>query len=118
MAGPMGKIMHAELKIGDSMLMLSDEFPEMGSRSPHTLGGTASTVMLYVKDVDATFKRAVEAGARSVMEPADQFWGDRYARLTDPFGHDWGIGTHIEDVSQKETARRAEEWMAQQKAQG
>jgi uncharacterized glyoxalase superfamily protein PhnB len=106
MPGPDGRIMHAELKFGDRIVMLNDEMPEMGSKSPQALGGTASGIVLYVKDVDAAHRRAVEAGARSTMEPADQFWGDRYSRLTDPFGHDWGLATHKEDVSPKEMMRR------------
>ena len=106
MPGPDGKLMHAELRIGDSMIMLADEFPEMGTRSPQTVGGTSTTLMIYVKDVDAAFRRAVEAGAKVTMPLADQFWGDRYGQLSDPFGHNWAMGTHKEDVSPKEMVRR------------
>jgi uncharacterized glyoxalase superfamily protein PhnB len=112
--GPDGKVMHAELKFGDSMVMLADEFPEMGSRSPLSVGGTSTTIMLYVRDVDTAFRRAVEAGAKVTMPLADQFWGDRYGQLTDPFGHNWAMGTHKEDVSQKEMMRRMAAFMAQQ----
>lgn len=106
MPGPGGKIMHAEMKIGDSVVMLSDEFPEQGARSPQTLGGCHGGVMLYVKDVDDTYRRALDAGAHSLMEPQDMFWGDRYGKLEDPFGHHWGIGTAKEKVSPKEMQRR------------
>jgi PhnB protein len=106
MPGPGGKVMHAELRFGDRMLMLADEFPEMGSKSPQTLGGSASSLLLYVRDVDVAYRRALDAGARSLQEPSLQFWGDRYARVTDPFGHEWQLATHVEDVSPKEMARR------------
>lgn len=117
MAGPGGAVMHAEIKIGDSMLMLSDEWPEMGSRGPQALGGSPITVMLYVKDCDQTFRQAVEAGARAQMEPQDMFWGDRFAKLEDPFGHQWGILTAKEKVSPKEMARRQAAWQEQMKQQ-
>lgn len=106
MPGPGGKVMHAELRFGDRMLMLADEFPEMGSKSPQTLGGSASSLLLYVRDVDAAYRRALDAGARSMDEPSLQFWGDRFARVVDPFGHEWQLATHVEDVSPKEMARR------------
>jgi PhnB protein len=106
MPGPGGRVMHAEIKIGDSIVMLSDEFPEMGSRSPQSLGGTASSVLLYVKDCDRVYQQAVEAGARSLEEPKDMFWGDRMSRIEDPFGHQWAIATAKEKVSPKEMARR------------
>ena len=106
MPGPEGKIMHADFTIGGRMLMLNDEWPEMGARSPQTVGGTASSVLLYFKDVDAAHARAVEAGATSLQPPEDQFWGDRYARVRDPFGHEWQLATHVEDVSVKEMMRR------------
>lgn len=105
-----GKIMHAEFQIGDSVFMLSDEFPEMGNRSPKSLGGTAASVWLYVPDVDATYRQAVAAGAVSVAAPTDMFWGDRHARIRDPFGHEWSIASHREDVSPKEMDRRAKEF--------
>ena len=106
MEGPGGIIMHGELKIGDSILMLADEQPPMGPgptrKSPKNLGGTTAGVMLYVKDVDAVFNRAVAAGAKPVMPPEDMFWGDRFAQVEDPYGHVWAMGTHIKDVSFKE----------------
>ena len=108
LAGPDGKsVMHAELKIGDSMVMLSDEFPQMGSRSPQTLGGTTAAIFLYVPDVDAAFKRAVDAGAKAIMPPTDMFWGDRFGKLVDPFGHEWAMATHKEDLSPEEVQKRA-----------
>jgi PhnB protein len=106
MPGPDGQIMHAEVKIGNSMLMLADENPERGHLSPSSRGGTTSSVMLYTDDVDATFKRAIAAGATAQMEPVDMFWGDRMGNLADPFGHNWAIATHKEDVSPDEMQRR------------
>jgi PhnB protein len=104
--GPGGTIAHAEVKIGDSHVMLADETPGQGFVGPQTLGGAGVSLMLYVDDVDATFARAVAAGA-SVRRPvADQFYGDRVGTLTDPFGHVWSIGTHREDVSIEEAQRR------------
>jgi PhnB protein len=108
MASPDGKaIMHAELRIGDSNVMLSDEYPQMGCVGPKTLGGTAVCIHLYVTDTDALYARAVAAGATGMMPPADMFWGDRFAKVTDPFGHEWSIATHVEDVTPEECARRA-----------
>ena len=104
--GPGGKIWHAELEIGDSIIMLSDEFPDMDLKSPRSLGGTSSAVWLYVPDVDAAFKRAVAAGARSTQEPQTMFWGDRFGSFVDPFGHAWSVATHVEDVSPEERERR------------
>jgi PhnB protein len=113
MRGPDGKsVVHAELKIGDSIIFLSDEFPEMGSRGPESLGGTATTIHLYVPDVDAVFQQAIAAGAQSLMPVQDQFWGDRFGTLVDPYGHRWSISTHIEDVSPEECERRAAEAFA------
>jgi PhnB protein len=113
MTAPDGKsVMHAEIKIGDSMMMLSDEFPEMGSRSPQTLGGTTASIFLYVPDVDTAFKRAVDAGAKAIMPPTDMFWGDRFAKLADPFGHQWAMATHKEDLRPEEIRRRGEAAMA------
>jgi PhnB protein len=106
MPGPGDRIMHAEVKIGNSMLMLSDENPEKGFLSPKSRGGASSSVMLYVDDVDAVFKKAVTAGAKQDMAPADMFWGDRMGNLTDPFGHCWAIATHKEDVSPDEMEKR------------
>ncbi len=108
MGGPGGKIMHAEIKIGDSILMLSDEMPEMGNKSPLAVGGTASSVLIYTKNVDALFQQAVAAGAKPVMPVADQFWGDRYGQVTDPYGHVWQLATHKEDLTPKQMAKRAE----------
>jgi PhnB protein len=109
---PGGKIGHAELKIGDSVIMLGDEMPGSAGRSPQSLGGTTAGIFLYVKDVDSSFKQAVDAGGKSDAPPADMFWGDRYGRLTDPFGHSWSIATHIEDVAPEDMRKRAAEAMA------
>ena len=110
---PDGKsVMHAELKIGDTKFYLGDEMPDMGAVSPQTLGGSPVSLNLYVENCDAVYNRAVAAGAKGAMPPADMFWGDRYGKLTDPFGHNWGIATHIEDVTKEEMDRRAVEWMA------
>ena len=102
LAGPDGKLGHAELEIGDSVIMFADEFPEMGGRSPKTLGGTPVTLMVYVEDVDAVFARALERGATEVRAVADPFYGDRSGIFEDPFGHRWNVATHIEDVSADE----------------
>jgi PhnB protein len=113
MMDPEGKlVMHAEIKIGDSPVMLSDECPGMGPRSPHTLGGTTASLFLYVPDVDTAFKRAVDAGAKAIMPPADMFWGDRFGKLTDPFGHEWAMATHKEDLSPEEIRKRGAAAMA------
>jgi uncharacterized glyoxalase superfamily protein PhnB len=103
--GPGGRVMHAELQIGDSRLFLADEFPEYGSKGPGS-DPSPVTIHLYVTDIDAAFQRAVAAGASPVMPPADMFWGDRYAKLVDPFGHHWSIATHIEDVSPEQMKDR------------
>jgi PhnB protein len=114
MRGPDGKsIMHAEIKIGDSIVMLSDEFPQGDTRSPQGLAGTTVSLILYVPDVDAAFQRAESAGARATMPPANMFWGDRFGKLTDPFGHVWGLSTHMEDVSPEEMTKRAQAAMAE-----
>jgi len=102
MPGPDGRLMHAAVKIGDSTLMLVDEMLEHGAKSPKSLGGSAVTLHLYVDDVDAAFARAVAAGAKVTMPLADQFWGDRYGQLEDPFGHKWSIATHKRDVTPEE----------------
>jgi PhnB protein len=107
MPGPEGKIGHAELEIGRGMVMLSDEFPEMGGKSPQGLGGTPVTVMAYVEDVDAVFERAVSAGATVRRPVENQFYGDRSGQFEDPFGHVWYVATHVEDVSEEELAKRA-----------
>ena len=109
MDSPDGRIGHAEIKIGDSPIMLADEHPEMGARSPESWGGSPVSLMLYVEDVDRVFAQAVEAGATVERPLADQFYGDRTGGLKDPFGHNWYVATHIEDVSPEEMARRAEE---------
>lgn len=99
---PGGKLAHAAVRIGDSMVMLMDEFPDWDARGPLALAGTPVTIHLSVPDVDSLFKRAVEAGATARMEPADMFWGDRYGVVEDPFGHRWSMATHIRDVSPEE----------------
>jgi PhnB protein len=104
--GPDGKIGHAEIKIGEGMVMLADESPAMGHKSPQTLGGTPVSLMFYVPDVDARFAKALAAGATVVNPLKDQFYGDRSGTLTDPFGHVWTIATHTEDVSGEEMQRR------------
>ncbi len=106
MGGPGGKVMHAEMKIGDSPLMLADEFPEMGYRSPKSLGGTPVSLMLYVEDVDALAAQATAAGAKVMRPVQDQFYGDRSGTFVDPFGHVWTISTHKEDVPMEEMKRR------------
>lgn len=103
---PDGKVMHAEMRIGDSRVMLADEVPQMGYRSPIALGGSAVSIMLYVSDVDRVFSRAIEAGATTKQALKDQFYGDRSGTLIDPFGHVWTIATHVEDVSEEEMRRR------------
>ena len=104
--GPGGTIGHAEVKIGDSPIMLADEHPQMGYRSPQALGGTPVSLMLYVTNVDALFAQAVQAGCKVLRPVADQFYGDRSGTLSDPFGHVWTIGTHTEDVPEEEINRR------------
>jgi len=113
MDAPGGKIGHAELEIGDSRIMLSDPFPQSSTKPPKDLGGTSFSVMMYVEDVDAAFKRAVDAGASVSMELSDMFWGDRFGSVTDPFGHSWSLATHVEDVPPEEMAERAKAAMAQ-----
>ena len=112
MAGPDGKIAHAELEIGDSVIMLSDPFPQFATKSPKELGGTSVGVFMYVENVDDVFRQAVDVGATPLMEPEDQFWGDRFGSITDPFGHSWQIATHVEDVPPEEMAERAKTAMA------
>ena len=113
MPGPDGKsTMHAEIKIGDSMVMLSDEWPQGDVKAPKSLGGTTVGVFLYVQDVDALFKRAVAAGATATMPPSDMFWGDRYGKVSDPYGHHWGMATHKLDVTPEEMATGQKEFMA------
>ena len=107
MPAPGGKIGHAEIKIGDSPIMLADEFPEMGHKSPKTLGGSPVSIMIYVEDVDTVFARAITAGGTEQRPVKDQFYGDRSGTLEDPFGHVWHVATHKEDVPAEEMARRA-----------
>jgi len=112
MQDPKGSVVHAEIKIGDSVVMLADEMPGSECQSPQALGGTTTTIFLYVKDVDAVYNKAVAAGAKSTMPPADMFWGDRYGKVADPFGHSWSLATHKEDVAPDEMKRRSEAFMA------
>lgn len=108
MADPKGGIAHAEIKIGDSVIMLADENPNMGYRGPRSLGGSTVSIMLYVADVDGMFERAIEAGARAQRPVANQFYGDRSGMIEDPFGHFWTIATHVEDIAPEELQRRVE----------
>lgn len=118
MTTPDGKVMHAEIRIGDSIIMLGEEFPGAGGNpSPQTVGNTTVTLHIYTPDVDAAFDRAVKAGAKVAMPVSDMFWGDRYGRLTDPFGHSWSLATHKEDVSAEEAERRGNEMFKQMHAQ-
>ncbi len=108
MAEPDGtSVMHAELQIGDSRLFLCEEYPDMGARGPRSVGGSPVTIHMYVEDVDTAFQHAVEAGAEVTMPVKDQFWGDRYGKLTDPFGHHWSLASHVEDLTPDEIAKRA-----------
>ena len=106
MPGPDGKVGHAELTIGDSVLMLADEFPDMGIRGPRSLGGSPVTIHVYVEDVDDTFERAVKAGAVILRPVEDKFYGDRGGEFEDPYGHRWSIATHVEDLSPEEMEKR------------
>ena len=119
MPGPDGTIMHAELKIGDSIIFISDEAPGRGvTKSPQTLGGCTSTLNVYVPNVDQVFKQAITAGGKETMPVADQFWGDRYGTFTDPFGQSWGLATHKEDLTAQEMEKRMQDFfgaMAKQK---
>ena len=114
MDAPGGTIGHAELQIGDSVLMLADEHPQQGFRGPGAFGGTPVSVLLYVENVDDVWKRALQAGAKELKPLENQFYGDRMGTLEDPFGHVWSLATHVEDVSPEEMARRSEEMMKQQ----
>jgi PhnB protein len=108
MPAPDGKIGHAELEIGDSVIMLADEFPDMGAnKSPKTIGGTPVTVMVYVEDVDAVYQKALDNGASAINKVEDQFYGDRSGSFEDPFGHHWYVASHVEDVPPEEMAKRA-----------
>ena len=107
MPGPDGRLGHAELQVGDSVIMLADENSEMGARAPRSIGGSPVTIHVYVDDVDATFARALQAGATSLQEVEDRFYGDRAGQLEDPFGHRWSLATHVEDVPPEEMSKRA-----------
>ena len=112
MAGPDGKIMHAEIRIGDSLLMLGEENEQWGTKSPLLTNGNPGSLHIYVEDVDASFERALKAGAKVRAPLADAFWGDRYGKVTDPFGHEWGIATRVKELSSEDIAKAAKEWMA------
>jgi len=112
-ADPSGAVGHAEIKIGNSPIMLADEHPEMGRRGPPSLGGSTVSLLIYVEDVDARFSQAVAAGAKALQPVKDQFYGERSGSLEDPFGHVWTIATHKEDVSLEEMDRRADAFMKQ-----
>jgi PhnB protein len=112
MDAPDGKIGHAELKIGDSHVMLSDPFPQASTTPPKELGGTSASIFMYVEDVDSVVQKAVDAGATVTMEVVDQFWGDRFGSITDPFGHNWSIATHVEDLTPEEIEERGKAAMA------
>jgi PhnB protein len=114
MDGPNGSVMHAEIKIGDSIIMLADEFPDMGARSPQSIGGSPVGICLYVPDVDAVFQRAIAAGGKEERPVKDQFYGDRSGTLRDPFGHQWTVATHTQDLTPEQISAAAEAWMKQQ----
>lgn len=116
MAGPEGSVMHAEIRIGTSIVMLGDENPQWGMLSPLSTNGVSSSLHLYVDDADAVFERALREGAKVRMPMEDAFWGDRYGKVIDPFGHEWGIATHVKDLSPEEMQRAAEEFMARASA--
>jgi PhnB protein len=107
MAGPDGKIGHAELEIGDSLIMLADEHPDMGVLGPKKVGGSPMTIHVYVEDADEVFQRAIEGGGKEIRAVQDQFYGDRSGQFEDPFGHRWNVATHVEDVPADEMAKRA-----------
>jgi len=114
--GPDGKLMHALIRIGDSQIMLADEMPEWGALGPKALKGSPVTIHLYVDDADAFAKRAAAAGAKITMPVDEMFWGDRYGKLEDPFGHQWSVGTHVRDVSPEEMQRAMKEMEKKGKA--
>ena len=114
MPTPDGKTMHAMIQIGDSFVMMSDEFPQMGALSPTTVGGTSTTIHLYVEDADKTYNKAIETGAKPAMPMMDAFWGDRYGSVIDPYGHSWAIATHKTDMSPEEMQKAAKEFMEKQ----
>jgi PhnB protein len=112
MPGPDDTVGHAELELGDSLIMLADEFPDMGFRGPKAVGGTPVTISVYVEDVDAVFERALAAGATALRPVKDEFYGDRTGQFEDPFGHRWSVSTHVEDVAPEEMTKRAAEAMS------
>ena len=112
------KVGHAEIRIGDSIVMLSDEWPDHGMLGPEARGGPTGLLMIYVEDVDAAFARALAAGATQLRPLEDQFYGDRSGSLTDPFGHQWTLATHKEDLSEEELQRRMADWLSRQPAAG
>ena len=112
MNGPDGKVAHAELQVGDSVLMLADPYPMQNAKSPKEIGATTVSIFMYVEDVDAVFKQAIDAGATSTMEPDDMFWGDRFGALMDPYGHAWALATHVEDIPPEEMEERGKAAMA------
>ncbi|HXG82248.1 MAG TPA: VOC family protein [Sphingomicrobium sp.] len=111
------RIAHAEIKIGDSFVMLADEFPDMGHLGPKARGGTTVSLLIYLPDVDAAFRKAIDAGATELRPLENQFWGDRMGTLTDPFGHQWSLATHVEEVPESELGRRMEEFSKKQKTE-
>jgi len=117
MDGPGGSVGHAELKIGDSIIFLADEFPGGPTKSPQTLGGTTASLHIYLPDVDAAYRQALSAGGREIMPVTDMFWGDRFGQLQDPFGHSWSIATRKEVLTPEETEQRAQAFWAQMQAQ-
>jgi PhnB protein len=116
MAMPDGRVGHAELKLGDSIFFVSDEFPDMGFRSPKSLGGTHGGLGFYVEDADAAFEKAVAAGATPIMPMMDAFWGDRYGKVADPYGHTWSLMTHVKDLTPEEIAEASKEYFNQSAA--
>ncbi len=118
MEGPGGSIMHAEVRIGDSIVMLSEENEQWGTKSPLSTNGNPGSLHIYVADADASFKQAVDAGATVAFPLEDAFWGDRYGKVRDPFGHEWGIATRVKDLSDEEMKQAAEAWMTQAAGHG
>jgi PhnB protein len=112
MPAPDGKVGHAELQFGDSVVMIADEFPEMGIRGPRAIGGSPVTISVYVEDVDAVYNKAIAGGAKTIRPVENQFYGDRSGQFEDPFGHRWNVATHVEDVSPEEMGRRAAQAMS------